>query len=64
LREFEPKFAPFWSKKMKKILLAVSGSIAFYKAYELISLFKKEGFKDTRIIYDLSGMMRDVFGRI
>ena len=55
---------PFWSKKMKKILLAISGSIAFYKAYELISLFKKEGFKDTRIIYDLSGMMRDVFGRI
>ncbi|WP_276882877.1 bifunctional phosphopantothenoylcysteine decarboxylase/phosphopantothenate--cysteine ligase CoaBC [Campylobacter cuniculorum] len=30
---------------MKTILLAVSGSIAFYKAYELISLFKKEGFK-------------------
>ena len=29
---------------MKKILLAISGSIAFYKAYELISLFKKEGF--------------------
>ncbi|MDO4673964.1 bifunctional phosphopantothenoylcysteine decarboxylase/phosphopantothenate--cysteine ligase CoaBC [Campylobacter sp.] len=29
---------------MKTILLAVSGSIAFYKAYELISLFKKEGF--------------------
>ena len=29
---------------MKKILLAVSGSIAFYKAYELISAFKKEGF--------------------
>ncbi|TKX29995.1 bifunctional phosphopantothenoylcysteine decarboxylase/phosphopantothenate--cysteine ligase CoaBC [Campylobacter estrildidarum] len=27
---------------MKTILLAVSGSIAFYKAYELISLFKKE----------------------
>ncbi|TKX32471.1 bifunctional phosphopantothenoylcysteine decarboxylase/phosphopantothenate--cysteine ligase CoaBC [Campylobacter aviculae] len=26
----------------KTILLAVSGSIAFYKAYELISLFKKE----------------------
>ncbi|MPV77045.1 bifunctional phosphopantothenoylcysteine decarboxylase/phosphopantothenate--cysteine ligase CoaBC [Campylobacter hepaticus] len=30
---------------MKTILLAISGSIAFYKAYELISLFKKEGFK-------------------
>ncbi|KAA6225610.1 MULTISPECIES: bifunctional phosphopantothenoylcysteine decarboxylase/phosphopantothenate--cysteine ligase CoaBC [unclassified Campylobacter] len=30
---------------MKTILLAVSGSIAFYKAYELISLFKKENFK-------------------
>lgn len=30
---------------MKTILLAVSGSIAFYKAYELISLFKKEGFR-------------------
>ncbi|WP_139453436.1 bifunctional phosphopantothenoylcysteine decarboxylase/phosphopantothenate--cysteine ligase CoaBC [Campylobacter armoricus] len=29
---------------MKTILLAVSGSIAFYKAYELISLLKKEGF--------------------
>jgi len=29
---------------MKTILLAISGSIAFYKAYELISLFKKEGF--------------------
>lgn len=29
---------------MKKILLAISGSIAFYKTYELISLFKKEGF--------------------
>lgn len=29
----------------KTILLAISGSIAFYKAYELISLFKKEGFK-------------------
>lgn len=29
---------------MRKILLAVSGSIAFYKAYELISLLKKEGF--------------------
>lgn len=27
---------------MKKILLAISGSIAFYKAYELISLFKKD----------------------
>ncbi|HDZ5065872.1 TPA: bifunctional phosphopantothenoylcysteine decarboxylase/phosphopantothenate--cysteine ligase CoaBC [Campylobacter jejuni] len=30
---------------MKTILLAISGSIAFYKSYELISLFKKEGFK-------------------
>lgn len=30
---------------MKRILLAVSGSIAFYKAYELLSMFKKEGFK-------------------
>ncbi|WP_291953253.1 bifunctional phosphopantothenoylcysteine decarboxylase/phosphopantothenate--cysteine ligase CoaBC [Campylobacter sp.] len=30
---------------MKTILLAISGSIAFYKAYELISLFKREGFK-------------------
>ncbi len=30
---------------MKTLLLAVSGSIAFYKAYELISLFKKENFK-------------------
>ncbi|MCH5336581.1 MAG: bifunctional phosphopantothenoylcysteine decarboxylase/phosphopantothenate--cysteine ligase CoaBC [Campylobacter sp.] len=30
---------------MKTILLAISGSIAFYKAYELISLFKKENFK-------------------
>lgn len=30
---------------MKTLLLAVSGSIAFYKAYELISLFKKEVFK-------------------
>lgn len=30
---------------MKTILIAVSGSIAFYKSYELISLFKKEGFK-------------------
>lgn len=30
---------------MKTVLLAVSGSIAFYKAYELLSLFKKEGFK-------------------
>lgn len=30
---------------MKTILLAISGSIAFYKAYELISLFKKEGFR-------------------
>ncbi|WP_139452936.1 bifunctional phosphopantothenoylcysteine decarboxylase/phosphopantothenate--cysteine ligase CoaBC [Campylobacter armoricus] len=30
---------------MKTILLAVSGSIAFYKAYELISLLKKEGFR-------------------
>lgn len=29
---------------MKKILLAISGSIAFYKAYELVSAFKKEGF--------------------
>lgn len=29
---------------MKTILLAVSGSIAFYKAYELISLCKKEGY--------------------
>lgn len=29
---------------MKRILLAISGSIAFYKAYELISAFKKEGF--------------------
>ncbi|WP_139470775.1 bifunctional phosphopantothenoylcysteine decarboxylase/phosphopantothenate--cysteine ligase CoaBC [Campylobacter armoricus] len=29
---------------MKTILLAVSGSIAFYKAYELISLLKKESF--------------------
>ncbi len=29
----------------KTILLAISGSIAFYKAYELISLFKKEGFR-------------------
>ncbi len=27
--------------KNKKILLAVSGSISFYKAYELLSLFKK-----------------------
>lgn len=30
---------------MKTILLAVSGSIAFYKAYELLSMFKKEGFR-------------------
>lgn len=30
---------------MKTLLLAISGSIAFYKTYELISLFKKEGFK-------------------
>lgn len=30
---------------MKNLLLAISGSIAFYKTYELISLFKKEGFK-------------------
>ncbi|EPS9495846.1 bifunctional phosphopantothenoylcysteine decarboxylase/phosphopantothenate--cysteine ligase CoaBC [Campylobacter upsaliensis] len=30
---------------MKTVLLAISGSIAFYKSYELISLFKKEGFK-------------------
>ncbi|WP_297193000.1 bifunctional phosphopantothenoylcysteine decarboxylase/phosphopantothenate--cysteine ligase CoaBC [uncultured Campylobacter sp.] len=30
---------------MKTVLIAVSGSIAFYKSYELISLFKKEGFK-------------------
>ena len=30
---------------MKTILIAVSASIAFYKAYELISLFKKEGFR-------------------
>lgn len=30
---------------MKRILLAISGSIAFYKAYELISAFKNEGFK-------------------
>lgn len=52
MREFEPKFAPFWSKKMKKILLAVSGSIAFYKAYELISLFKKEGFKVKVLLSD------------
>ncbi|WP_348519095.1 bifunctional phosphopantothenoylcysteine decarboxylase/phosphopantothenate--cysteine ligase CoaBC [Campylobacter sp. CCS1377] len=29
----------------KTILLAISGSIAFYKTYELISLFKKEGFR-------------------
>lgn len=29
----------------KTILLAISGSIAFYKAYELISLFKKENFR-------------------
>ncbi len=27
---------------MKTILLAISGSIAFYKSYELISLFKKK----------------------
>lgn len=30
---------------MKTLLLAISGSIAFYKTYELISLFKKEGFR-------------------
>ena len=30
---------------MKTILLAISGSISFYKSYELISLFKKEKFK-------------------
>ncbi|MCR6590862.1 bifunctional phosphopantothenoylcysteine decarboxylase/phosphopantothenate synthase [Campylobacter insulaenigrae] len=30
---------------MKTVLLAISGSIAFYKAYELISLFKKEEFR-------------------
>ena len=30
---------------MKTILLAISGSIAFYKSYELISLFKKEDFR-------------------
>ena len=30
---------------MKTILVAVSASIAFYKSYELISLFKKEGFR-------------------
>ena len=29
---------------MKKILLAVSGSISFYKAYEILSLLKKQGF--------------------
>ncbi|TQR34530.1 bifunctional phosphopantothenoylcysteine decarboxylase/phosphopantothenate--cysteine ligase CoaBC [Campylobacter sp. MIT 99-7217] len=37
---------------MKTILLAVSGSIAFYKAYELISLFKKEGFKIKVLLSD------------
>lgn len=37
---------------MKTILLAVSGSIAFYKAYELISLFKKEGFKVKVLLSD------------
>ncbi|MCX2682777.1 bifunctional phosphopantothenoylcysteine decarboxylase/phosphopantothenate--cysteine ligase CoaBC [Campylobacter sp. MIT 21-1685] len=30
---------------MKTILIAVSGSIAFYKAYELLSFFKKENFR-------------------
>ena len=29
--------------KDKKILLAVCGSIAFYKAYEILSALKKEG---------------------
>ena len=29
--------------KNKKILLAVCGSIAFYKAYEILSLLKKQG---------------------
>lgn len=37
---------------MKTILLAVSGSIAFYKAYELISLFKKEGYKVKVLLSD------------
>lgn len=37
---------------MKRILLAVSGSIAFYKAYELISAFKKEGFKIKVLLSD------------
>ncbi len=40
------------AKKRKTILLAVSGSIAFYKAYELISAFKKEGFKIKVLLSD------------
>lgn len=43
------------------ILLVETGE---YNAQDAELVFKKEGFKDTRIIYDLSGMMRDVFGRI
>ena len=39
-------------KKRKTILLAVSGSIAFYKAYELISVFKKEGFRVKVLLSD------------
>lgn len=37
---------------MKRILLAISGSIAFYKAYELISAFKKEGFRVKVLLSD------------
>ena len=35
--------------KNKKILLAVCGSIAFYKAYEILSALKKEG-ADVRVM--------------
>ena len=35
--------------KDKKILLAVCGSIAFYKAYEILSALKKEG-ADVRVM--------------
>lgn len=38
--------------KDKTILLAVSGSIAFYKAYELISMLKKEGCKVKVLLSD------------
>ena len=38
--------------KDKTILLAISGSIAFYKAYELISMLKKEGLKVKVLLSD------------